>query len=360
MSNVSENDNLTRNLRNRDKLNKVSYVEPTEVDIEGEGNFPPTPRVGDLPSEDSQNKGDPSPCDIPSPTKDFPSPPKVDLALSTQSVNESTLLTQLAKMLHDHHDSIKSSFESNITRLEGELTAYKAQITEYEEKIKSQDAQIANLELRLVALETKSPEPNTDSDNSVNSNYARKLENMVRTQILNEAETTSCNLILSGPAVENLSPEENTTNFAIGLIKDKIDYRLENRFISSVERLGKPDESCTTEKRKIMVRLNSKFIKGNILDMNVRRLSKPSSRQGNRDFFISEQLTKDINNLYYRLRRIVSQNPGKIYTHFTRNGIIMVRRQKGEDPVRIIHEDDLVRFLKDAELPPHPKDAGSA
>ena len=72
--------------------------------------------------------------------------------------------------------------------------------------------------------------------------------------------------------------------------------------------------------------------------------------------FISEQLTKDINNLYYRLRKIVGQNPKKIFTHYTRNGIIMVKEKQGDDPVRIIHEDDLERFLTKVRLPLHPNE----
>lgn len=167
-----------------------------------------------------------------------------------------------------------------------------------------------------------------------------------------EMDRLSKNLIVSGMAVKPFEESEDSRVVAKQAIEKTLNITLPTTYIDSAERLGKPPQTPgVRDTRKIVLRLNSRNMKQLIMDSNINNMmNRP------RDLYIGEELTKDIDELCFRLRTLKKQNPNALYTTYTKSGRIYIKKTREGRPSVFETECDLVSFLDKLglTLPPLP------
>ena len=163
------------------------------------------------------------------------------------------------------------------------------------------------------------------------------LKNLVGTHEKKEAERLSHNLIFSRNTLPRFTEGENAVNVAINLVRNNYNLNVNPQHISSANRMGKPPTDGSQDKRRLIVRLTNKVIKNEIMLTNVKNRIA--------GLFINEELTKPINELYYRIRKLRKENPDNIKILYTRDGVIKAKKTKEGTLYSISTNQELEDFL---------------
>ncbi|XP_069179490.1 uncharacterized protein [Procambarus clarkii] len=105
---------------------------------------------------------------------------------------------------------------------------------------------------------------------------------------------------------------ENCFEIAQDLLKNKLQLSLNKTDVIAAYRVGKKNPSGLNQ-RKIRLKLSSQFTKSNLVR------TAASKRKG---LYINECLTRNRQQILYRLRQIRQQNPDAIHQCFVRDGLI--------------------------------------
>ncbi|XP_069170064.1 uncharacterized protein [Procambarus clarkii] len=108
---------------------------------------------------------------------------------------------------------------------------------------------------------------------------------------------------------------ENCFEIAQDLLKNKLQLNLNKTDVVAAYRVGKKNPSGLNQ-RKIRLKLSSQFTKSNLVR------TAASLRKG---LYINECLTRNRQQILYRLRQIRQQNPDAIHQCFVRDGLIKSR-----------------------------------
>ena len=202
----------------------------------------------------------------------------------------------------------KKEFREEIAELKSE---HQAKINCMEEKFKDQEAKINEMEKQ--------------SNSRAREDVKRRW-----TQFKN-------NLIISGPSVIS-AVDGDQLSASRKLLKDQLrmtEGKL--RGIRQARTLGKE----TNGAHKILLEFESLELKDEI-----RHLILTTKPHG---LFVGEQLTTDVNNLFFKLRKIRRESRS-ISTLFTRHGEIIVKKNINGTTYKILTQTDLDEFLKAAGL----------
>lgn len=234
---------------------------------------------------------------------------------------------RLISELNRHKDEMKQEIENLKSQI---ISDQKNRMTHFENQCKShlQD-QDEKLEIHNKQIQTLSQEVAT-------------LKELVGSHEKKEAERLSQNLILSGRAMPEFTEGENTALVAVEIFKNKFNLSVPRIHISSANRIGKPPTDGKPDKRKIIMRLTNKDVKNDVVITNIKNRVA--------DLFINEELTKTVDGIYYQLRKLKKENPSKIATLYTRDGVIKVKKTKVGQPYSILTEKELDTFMREADL----------
>lgn len=113
----------------------------------------------------------------------------------------------------------------------------------------------------------------------------------------------SSNIFLSSSLVPAYSHSEDTAQVAIKIFADTLRSSVRGESIAMDDRIEKPPAPETPGKRMIMVRFHRKADKSHIITANFTIRAK--------GLYINEELTKYVNELHYRMRKVKEEQQGK-------------------------------------------------
>ena len=157
-----------------------------------------------------------------------------------------------------------------------------------------------------------------------------------------EAEKTSLNLILSGRLIPAAVHGEDTVSVALNVLKTHLNYVLPRNQVSTAYRLGSQPENHVQDHRKIILKLDEAHLKRDLFS------SYKTVRVDG--LYINEELTSEVNNLYYQLRQMRKRNHNVFYRLFTRDGVIKVRKSATGKTYSIVTKDQFDIFIRDSDL----------
>ena len=224
---------------------------------------------------------------------------------------EKSVMKAVEKLIHPLLERIEKTEEM--------VKSYENKVTELEKHLAKKDSEIESLENNLSELK--------------NEFYTLK-----KLQDCNEANAIADNLFIYGPSL--VINGEITADSVRNLIRDTTKVSIPSRNFLSVYKVGKkPDEGI--DKRPIKLRLSDRATKYEI--MQAFRTAKP---QG---LFISEELTKTRNSLFYKLRKLrkITNIPKFVWT---RDGIIKAKKAAEGKTYNIENIDDFNKFILDTGL----------
>ena len=234
----------------------------------------------------------------------------------------------------------------SIQELKSELSS---RINDLEEKLGKELKDLKELidlqEKKFAAMETSFGRRLDEQDNKIleltriNTNLNFELQRIKK----QESEKLSNNILLSGSAIPASFPSENLPQTVTGLIKTHTRYPLKESEIVSAERFGKMPEAGSPDNRGILVKLHRKESKVNIMTHTL--ATKPSG------FFVNEQLTREMIDLYREARKLKKDNPSHIAVLYTRDGIIRAKKTKTGRRYDIFTRAELEKFKQDIGLP---------
>lgn len=163
-------------------------------------------------------------------------------------------------------------------------------------------------------------------------------------QKIDDLERISRNnsIILSGPIVKF---NQNCTDLELletvkTAIKNVYGFDLKQFDIGRVQRIGKDPN-----RPQILIALNSSFVKNAIMTKVI-----GTDKTHGIALNINEYLSSNNSNLLYELRRLRKQNPGKIYSSFSRHGRILYKLKKDSKPKILYSVEDLKKLIRDQNL----------
>ena len=157
-----------------------------------------------------------------------------------------------------------------------------------------------------------------------------------------DADKTSNNLILSGRHIPAVAQNEDPVAVAISVLRTHLQYELRQQQVETAYRIGRLPESGSPDKRKIILKLSDKNIK--------RDLFGAYKTMKVQDLYINEELTPEVNHLYYQLRQLKKMNPSSFDRLFTRDGIIKARKSPTGKMYSIVTQEQLDIFKRDTGL----------
>ena len=109
-------------------------------------------------------------------------------------------------------------------------------------------------------------------------------------------------IVLSGDSIPPVSQGEKCSEIARKLIKDELNLVLPPETISTSHRLGRKPQTQTEDKRKIIVKLCRRDLKGDLIR---------ASRRGGRStkLYVNESLTPQRSAILFALRRMKREHP---------------------------------------------------
>ena len=112
-------------------------------------------------------------------------------------------------------------------------------------------------------------------------------------------------IVLSGDSIPLVSQGEKCSEIARKLIKDELQIVLPPETISTSHRLGRKPQTQMEDKRKIIVKLCRRDLKGDLIK---------ASRRGGRSskLFVNESLTPQRSKILFALRRMKREHPNVV------------------------------------------------
>ena len=157
----------------------------------------------------------------------------------------------------------------------------------------------------------------------------------------NEGQRLATNIILAGPSIPRVTEGEQTEDIAKKVISDNLHIPAESHIVSA-QRFGiRPTEIGHLDKRPILVQVKTIDSKRKLVNEVLKK--KP------RDFYISELLPENTNNLFFQLRKI-KRETRKIQVLYTKDGVIKARKTNEGRLFEILTENDLNDFLTKAGI----------
>lgn len=141
-------------------------------------------------------------------------------------------------------------------------------------------------------------------------------------------------IILSGPALPNETPQENTTLVAINTIRDNLKINLKESEISVSHRLG---ASTVQRKRPLMIKLTNRSLKYDLVGACIKL--KPQ-------LYINESLTPKRLNILRQILGIRRAHKEKVQSVYTSEGKIIIRLKNSTLKHTIVDEKSLMAFLE--------------
>ena len=157
------------------------------------------------------------------------------------------------------------------------------------------------------------------------------------------ADSISDNLFLYGPLIQtaiNANQNENPIQTAKNLIKEATKLELSPKSIISAYRVGKAP-SDTLDKRPLKIRVADRVTKYEL--QKTFRTTKPNG------LFISEELTKTRNTIFFKLRKLKKSTDIPKYV-WTNDGIIKCKKTPVGKTYNIENEEDFNKFLSDCNI----------
>ena len=253
---------------------------------------------------------------------------------------------RMLQQFHHHQEQLKEQFQIHLKELESKiLSSIDIKLKELEMQLKKEQSDMKQeYEEKISHMETNFNHSLELQKNMINglTASATNLEKELRSMKQNEAEKLSRNLILSGSAIPIASPSENLTKEAAALIKEHTRYNVTESHIASAERLGRKPAQGKEDKRVILVKLHNKELKFDIIKHNLQQRSE--------GFYISEQLTPEVNDLYREIRKLRKGNRSLIAVLHTYKGIIRAKKSHDGQCYDILTSADLEKFKKDVGI----------
>jgi hypothetical protein len=158
-------------------------------------------------------------------------------------------------------------------------------VSEIVRKIEEKDVIIGQLESQVEVLKVEV------------STLTERLEDV-------EAQSRSDSIIISGSALPECKAGENSFSVTANIIKNSLNYNLPPNMVGTAYRLGRKTLSQSPDKRNILVKLNNKDIRNDIL--RAARTVKPNN------LFFSESLIPSRATIFRALRQSRVRYPDKI------------------------------------------------
>ena len=324
MSSTNKNSNSVsqsgRSMRKHEKINYDETSAPCELDIPSEEQQEVTERSVLVPADVSTL---PDVNDYPS--KWFENMAK-DLEARMVSLFKEILAPEVSKIEERLMSHLDERFRKQKEEIKSELVDVTKHLVEEQAK-------------RITVIETQCNNHLKEQGEQILilTQEVTALKNIVGTHEKKEAERLSHNLIFSGNTLPRFTEGENAVNVAINLVRNNYNLNVNPQHISSANRMGKPPTDGSQDKRRLIVRLTNKVIKNEIMLTNVKNRIA--------GLFINEELTKPINELYYRIRKLRKENPDNIKILYTRDGVIKAKKTKEGTLYSISTNQELEDFL---------------
>ena len=176
-----------------------------------------------------------------------------------------------------------------------------------------------------------------------------RIDTLDRGKIKNEAEQLSMSVILSSNNATIKLPiyneNEDLQLIAIDILKRASKLEVKKADIVAARRMGRaPPPNGHEDRRSIIVTFANMELKKN-LQYALFQMRETSAK----GVFINELLLKDVNNLYYKIRKIKKENSSKIKSVYTTRGAIKVKVQnqnQNSKPIEILTQKDFLDCLK--------------
>ena len=170
---------------------------------------------------------------------------------------------------------------------------------------------VAYLEQRFTDFETKFMEivsSNKSEISKLNSEVhtlKKEVQNLKSLIDDGEAYERRDTIVLSGDSIPPVSQGERCSDIARNLIKEELKINLPPETISTSHRLGRKPQSQMEDRRKIIVKLCRRDLKGEIIS---------ASRKGGRSskLFVNESLTPQRSAILFALRRMKREHPNVV------------------------------------------------
>ena len=258
---------------------------------------------------------------------------------------EVRITTELNNKLKNLSEELKTEFDTKIKELEKKLTGEQNNMKqEYDRKISDMQA---NFDRNLEELNDLKEQ--LDSKVKTYDMVNTKLEQELYRIKKYEAEKLSHNLLLSGPLVTSaIESQEDIKQAAINLIAEHTQFPLHlDRHatqVSSAETFGRKPKpgSRDPDNRGILLKFHAKETKMEVVSFNLQNRTN--------GFYINEQLTPEVNDLYREARKLKRDNPSKIAVLHTRDGIIRIKKTRTGVQNDILTKADLERFKTNVGL----------
>ena len=289
----------------------------------------------------------------------------IEVKMSSLEISLNDKVSTIERSLNDFKEDQTSKFETFMK----DISDFKAVIVDKVEKIsaKNEELQKAINEINL-DVPIKLQRHASDTDKKIESleaeikslkeasdekfaYMAAENKSHKRTLLLKEAESLSTNIILSGEALRNSENIENLTDYARQLIRERYSLNVPSYSVTKAYRLG----SSNLQNSKILLKLSDKEVKKSITQ--ARKIINDNVNPALPKLFISEELSTNVNKLFYFLRTLKRNQSSSIHSVFTRDGVIRVRKTETGRVYEILTEEDYANFLSDAGLQ-HPSSCG--
>ena len=210
--------------------------------------------------------------------------------MDTSVLSELSLTSKDSKILLPALVSFFQNFENKF------VTMFTDMKQELLAKIDERDSTISELKGDVTSLQEK----------------VKKLEYLIDESDAYERRDT---IILNGPAVPSVTPQENCSILAQDLVKNEFRLNMSSGDISTAHRLGAKPRSQGPDNRAIIVKLCQRDLKRTIIMAS-------KSHQGSKRLFANESLTPRRRKIFNTLRSMKRQHPDLVKGVSTQDGKI--------------------------------------
>ena len=249
-----------------------------------------------------------------------------------------------ARIMNDLNDMLDKKLEEKLGAIiDRKFSSLKNELTKDLEKVHTEKMeQKLQTVKKEIHEEMKSEFGNEIEKTKKEVEFLRNENNKLQKKFArSEGRRLATQIILAGPSIPRATESEKKEIFAKQPIRDKLNFTADAHIVRA-QRFGpRPTESGQMDRRPIIVEV--KTIESKRMMVNEVLKKKPS------DFYISELLPEDTNNLFYRLRKI-KRETRKIQVLYTKDGVIKARKTKEGRLFEILTESDLNGFLSAAGI----------
>ena len=222
---------------------------------------------------------------------------------------DSGLLTAIQQLIASSEQRIISSFESKFASIKHRIEVLEAEVHDRNVQIEKVQSELSAL--KLENSDTKSQLESVDRNNRANS------------------------LIFTTKDFGPVTAEENAAEKVVGVVSARFnDVRLARTDIQAAHRLQSKDT--------IICKFYNREVRDNIFSKRF-ELMKRSDRSRN-SLFINESLTKNNRALFNEL--LTAKRNGKLYTVFTRAGLVYCKVSRDSKAARVDSKDKIADILR--------------